>query len=345
MTTVAAMAVLTPQRRLLAEQGGVVHGRWDALVLKRGLHRRSVLHLHRVLGENAGVAVSELRGGSNPGFIELEAVGRTNPAPGLHFLLEVGPFGQKNRGLKRVDPSVHADIAMEIAPLLAVPGDAPHPVGQFRIVRKTGSAIAIATQGLGGKKAGGADRAQAAAEVALLGTAEALGAVFNHRQAMPIGNRIDRRKISRLPVQAHRNNRLGARADRLLELGWIEVVAGRIDIHVHRRGAKKGDRFRCGNEGKRCGDDLIAGPHAQRHQGYQQGIGAAGHGNAVVHAHIGRKGALQLLNLRAEDVAAVVEHRGDAGIHRLPNGAAVGQPFPLLRFKVNKLHEIFSAGR
>ena len=78
---------------------------------------------------------------------------------------------------------------------------------------------------------------------------------------MPIGNRIDRREISRLPIQAHRDDRLGARADRLLELGWIEVVAGRIDVHVHRRSTKKGDRFRCGNEGKRRGDHLITGLH------------------------------------------------------------------------------------
>ena len=181
VATGAAKTVLTSEGRLLAQQSGVVHGRWDGLVFKRGLHLSSVFHLHRVLGENAGVAFSELRGGGDPGCIELVAVGRSDAAPGLHFLLEVGPFGQKNRGLKRVDPSIHAEVAMEIATLLAVAGDAPHSVGQCRIVCKTGAAIAIATQGLGGEKAGGADRAQTATTAPLLGATEALSAVFNHR--------------------------------------------------------------------------------------------------------------------------------------------------------------------
>ena len=55
---------------------------------------------------------------------------------------------------------------------------------------------------------------------------------------------------------------------------------------------------------------------------------------------------LRLPWLRAENVTTVVKHRADAGIHRLPNGAAIMQPLLLLlRFKVNKLHEMFRAGR
>ena len=41
----------------------------------------------------------------------------------------------------------------------------------------------------------------------------------------------------------------------------------------------------------------------------------------------------------------MVEHRGDAGIHGLPNSAAVGQPLLLLSLKVYELHEMFRAGR
>ena len=38
----------------------------------------------------------------------------------------------------------------------------------------------------------------------------------------------------------------------------------------------------------------------------------------------------------------MVGHRGDAGIHGLPNSAAVGQPLLLLSLKVYELHEMFN---
>jgi len=53
------------------------------------------------------------------------------------------------------------------------------------------------------------------------------------------------------------------------------------------------------------------------------GIRAAGHRNAVLHAHISGQGALQLLHFGAEDVTAVVQHRGDARIHGLTDGATI----------------------
>jgi len=171
--------------------------------------------------------------------------------------------------MERVDPPVHTVFGMEIAPRLTRPRNPPHATSQPGIIGEAGATIAIAPKRLGGEKAGGTDRAQAATATAMLRTPEALGAVFDHRQTISISDGINGREISRLAIQAHRDDRLGTLTDRLLQLGRIQVVGGRIDVHVHRHGTQQGIRFRCGNEGKGFGDHLIPCLNTRRHQNDQ----------------------------------------------------------------------------
>ena len=72
-----------------------------------------------------------------------------------------------------------------------------------------------------------------------------------------------------------------------------------------------------GGEGEGRGDDLVAAADAQRHHRDQQRLGAAGHADAVARADEGGELVLQLLDLGAHDVLAVVEHALHARVDAL----------------------------
>ena len=60
------------------------------------------------------------------------------------------------------------------------------------------------------------------ATAAVLGAVR-LGRVLDHDQAVPPRDRQDRIHVGRLPVQVHREDRLGALGDRRLEPGGIDA--------------------------------------------------------------------------------------------------------------------------
>lgn len=130
--------------------------------------------------------------------------------------------------------------------------------GQFVVAREDGATVAIAAKRLAGEEAGASDGSEVAALAAFVAGAKALGGVLDHRNAMFGGYRVDSVKVCALPVQAHWNDGLGARGDGSFEQCRIEVVGARIDVHIHRFGAKQGYGFRRGDVGEAGGDDFVA---------------------------------------------------------------------------------------
>ena len=80
-----------------------------------------------------------------------------------------------------------------------------------------------------------------------------------------------------------------------------EIEAHRVHIAEDRPRAGASDRSRRGEEGERAGDDLVARPDLERHQGQQQRIGAGRDADPVLALAIGRDARLQLLDRRAQD--------------------------------------------
>ncbi len=148
--------------------------------------------------------------------------------------------------------------------------------------------------------------------------------VFDHRQAVLFGDGVDGVHVGALAVQADRHDGLGLGTDGVFDQIRIEVVGARVDVDEHRCGAEQGDRLGGGDEAEGGGDDLVAGADLQRHQGHDQGVGAARGRDAVANADIVGQPFLHLADLGAEDVLAVVHDRGDAPVEIFADQGLLG---------------------
>lgn len=186
------------------------------------------------------------------------------------------------------------------------------------------TAVAVAAEGLAREEACAADVAQVAALTPLVFGTKALGGILDHDQLVPVSDRIDLVHVSRLAVQTHRHNGLGTRRDRSLDLRGVDVAGIRLDVHEDGFGAKQHDHFRSGDKSKGGGDDFVTGLDAHGHQADQQGLGATGHGNAMLGAGISLELLLQLAHFRAHDVLAVLQHFVHALLDRVFKGTILG---------------------
>ena len=158
-----------------------------------------------------------------------------------------------------------------------------------------------------GEEAGAAEGAEVAALAALIGGAEALGGVFDHRQAVAGGDGVDGVQVRRLAVEADGQDGLGAGAELGLDEAGVDVAGLGFDVDEHWGGADQDDDFGGGDEGEGGGDDLVPGADAKGHQADEQGLGTAGDGDAVAGAGVGGQACFQFPHLGAEDELAVVE--------------------------------------
>jgi len=211
-----------------------------------------------------------------------------------------------------------------IAPVLTVHPNLPRQGGQPLVVGEQGAALTVAAQGLGREEAAAADAAEAAGTPLVMGGAEALGAVFDHRQAVSLGDGVDGGHVSALAVEADRHDGLDVGADSLFQQGGVEVEGARIDVHIDRSCPHQGDYLAGGDEGEGGGNDLVSRPDVQGHQGDHDGVGAAADAHAVAGAHIVGQPLLQLLYLRPQYIAAVVQHSGDAPVDALSDACLLG---------------------
>jgi hypothetical protein len=126
-----------------------------------------------------------------------------------------------------------------------------------------------------------------------------------------LADRSDRRHVGGLAVEVDRDDRLGARGDRGLDRGRVDVVG--VGLDVHEDGLRTGapDRAAGGEEGVRRGDDLIAGRQVDGHQRQQEGVGAGRAADGVGRAHV-----FADLRLQAADLGA---HHEALGLQDLPD--------------------------
>lgn len=321
--------------RLAVERNRVMDGGGDAGFLQALLQLVAVWHLDGVLRPGAGVVGFDMGGGVDAGLVEEFGVACGDAVAGGELVIEDLELGEQDGGLEGVQAAVHAHADVVVAPVLPVAGNLADDLGQFFVVGEDGATIAVAAQRLAGEEAGGADGGQVAALAALVGGAEALRTVFDDGQPVAGGNCVDGVVVGALPVEGYGDDGLGARGDGGLELCRIQVAGARVDVYVHGAGAQHGGGFGRGDVGKAGGDDLIARAHAQRHEGDLQGVGAVGHADAVLRADVGGELFFQLGHFGAEDVAAVRQHAGNAGVDPALDARLLGG-------KVDEFHQAAS---
>ena len=127
-------------------------------------------------------------------------------------------------------------------------------------------------------------------------SARGLGGVLEHRDAMPVGNRLDRLDARRRTHHVHREDRPSFRGDLALQVGRVHVQ-GQVHLGEHRHGAAVENGLPGGDKGEPLGDHLVARTHAQRRQGHLERGRARTHRLGMSGAGVGGKGALELGHL------------------------------------------------
>ena len=241
------------------------------------------------------------------------------------LLVEAVELGEDDGALQGVHAPADADAGVDVALALAMNAYLAAGLGQGVVAGEDGAAVAIATQRFAGEEAGAAQGAEVAALTAAVGGAEALGGVFDHREvAMAGGDGVDGVQVRRLAVEADGHDGLGAGADLGRDQGRVNVAGVGFDVDEHRGGADQDDDLGGGDEGEGGGDDLVAGTDPKGHQADEQGLGAAGDGDAVLGAGIGGQALFQFPHLGAEDVLAMLQDALDAGVDLGLEGLVLG---------------------
>ena len=219
---------------------------------------------------------------------------------------------------------MHGVAADQLRPLVVV--------GEHR------AAVAVAAQRLGREEARGGDVAERAGHPAPDRPAEALRAVLEQEHPVPLAHLAYRRVVRRQTEQVDGHDDPGCEVrpvldepHRLLEFGGIEVERTLVHVDEHRhRTEQRGSFAAC--EEREVGDEhRVARPDAPRHERELQGVRAVGAGYAVPGADVGGEARLELGDLRAADVAAVLEHAGDARVDAALERLILG-------IQVTKLH-------
>ena len=318
------LSIRIGHRRLLVQRNRVMHRRRHAGGLQLLLHCIPIIHTHGVLRPGAHVVRFDVGRGVDAGFLEQAVVVGGDLLAQLNLLGQDLELGQQDGRLQGVEAAIHAHADVVVAAVLAVAGDLADDLGELVVVGEDGAAVAIAAERLAGEEAGAGDGAEVARHAALVAGAEALRSVFDDRDAKFGGDGVDGVEVGALAVQAHRDDGAGLGRDGGFEQRRVEIVGARVDVDIHRLGAKHGDGFGGGDVGEARGDDLIAVGHADRHLGDLQGVGAVGAGDAVLGADKGGELFFQLGHFGAEDVLAVGQHALDAGVDLVLDAGLLG---------------------
>ncbi|EGE59473.1 hypothetical protein RHECNPAF_2190075 [Rhizobium etli CNPAF512] len=186
---------------------------------------------------------------------------------------KVPELDAQDRALNGVHAVVEALQQMVIALLLAPIAQHAHCFGLIVAVGHDDTPLAAGAEIFTGIEAEAAGCAEAAGARAFVLRAVRLACVLDNRYSVVVGNRPDRVHVSHLPVEMDGNDGLGAGCNLSLELSRIHRQRHRLDIDENRPCACIADRRYGRDEGKRHGNDFIAGADAGREKRQMQGAG------------------------------------------------------------------------
>ena len=178
-----------------------------------------------------------------------------------HFIpaIQVLQFHAQHRRLKTVHAIVVADLFMDVAGALGMFAQRARTGGKFLIVRQERAAFTIGAEVFCRIKTETGNRAELTDASALITRAMRLCRVLHDGQLVLLGNRVNGVHVGRQAEDVHGHDGLRAGRDGHFELGRVDSAPYWIDIDKHRRSADVVDGPGGGNEGKRRGDDFIAG--------------------------------------------------------------------------------------
>ena len=243
----------------------------------------------------------------------------------FNFPVKSVKLSQNHCTLNGIHTPTNTNPRVVITPALPVYPDLSAGLRQGVIVGENGTAVTITTQGLAGKKASAANRAEVAALSTSVSCAEALRRIFyDGNIAVASCDGVDLVHISDLPVQADGHDRSGSRRYFLLNLFRVDIAGVRLDINEDRLGAKKHYHLNRCDKGKGGGDYLVTRLQIQCHQRNQQRLGTTGHSDAMFGARVLGQPVLKLADLWSHNVLAVIKDFLDSVVDRCAQSRVLG---------------------
>jgi hypothetical protein len=187
-------------------------------------------------------------------------------------------------GLDLVQAAVPADLVVHVLLGRPVVAQRAEPVGDVRVRRRHGTAVAEGAQVLPRVEAPGGRVGQTPDRDAPVPGAVRLCGVVEHHEAVPPRQRQDRVEVHGVSVEMDREERPSPWADGVLDSVRRPPAGHRAGVDGHGDGAHVHDRQPGGDEGVGRHHDLVAGPHAERAEAQREGV------QPVPDAH-GRAGA------------------------------------------------------
>ena len=287
----------------------IVDPRLHALGPQSLPHSVTVVHLHHVEVVHGLHVVPHGDGRDARHIAQTFIIPRSRPAPGVVRRGQMGELGEQEARLQIVQPVAVADCLVHRLGLLPVVAQQPHRAVGGGVARDHGAAVAQGAEVLARVEAEGGRDAERAAGPPLVQRAVRLAGVFDDGQAAARGELEDRIHVGRLAVEMHRHDRPGARGDRGLDGGRVDVGRVRQAVDEDRRGAGVADRLGGSDEGVDRDDDLVAGADAGGLQGQAHGVGARADAGAEAGATELGEGRLEGSALRTHGVGGARDHR------------------------------------
>ena len=144
-----------------------------------------------------------------------------------------------------------------------------------------------------------------------VGGAERVRRVFDHREAVGGGYRLDLIHIAGRSREVDGDHRLCRLRYRALDIFRHDIQSITVYIGKYRLRAREEYRVHRRREGHRRGDHLVSGADAQRHQRAVQSRGGGVDGERVTRAGVFRKIFLKLYRLRPHREPAAADRIGD----------------------------------
>ena len=226
---------------------------------------------------------------------EALGVGAGSGIDGLELVLGEGlELDLQDGGLEGVEAGVHADAHIVVfVGAFAVDTVGLDEGGPLVVVGEDGTAVAVAAERLGGEEGGGGDIAEAASYLVADTATEALGAVFEHIEAVIMGDAaylgVGGGKTEEVDSDDYTGGEAAFGLDFLnlsLKVGGGDVEGGLFDVDKDGGGSFEGYNLGGGEEGEVGHEHGIAGADAPGFQSEGEGVGAVGAGEAVFYAYV-----------------------------------------------------------
>ena len=216
--------------------------------------------------------------------------------------------------------------------------DGAAEVVRFVVIGEYGAAVAVASQGLGGKKGGRGNVSEGAGFSRFIGCAEALGGVLDQCETVLFADGRDCVIITRVPQNIHRNHSLWNQpalcqdsSDLPLQAGGGQIVGIRRDVAENRGSPQHLCRLRGGDKRHVRTEHRISFPYPGNHKGNLKRVRTVGAGNTVPAAHKGGQLSLQFFDVGAADKLGRIQDALNVGVDFAFQGLVLG-------LQVNKLH-------